>query len=144
MIRLVLIVIFVVLIAGCYESKFELHPSSRLPSWLNLPEHVERKDVRVVMTFQRPGEVEFDVYVEPSLMPNISADGRKSWHPISVQRGVNTYPNWSIIEVDGISDVYEQRKLEPFLYIVDDKKLTSKLTLKEVGIKEDGGNFSDP
>jgi hypothetical protein len=47
-------------------------------------------------------------------------------HPITEQQGYDKYPLYSIVSIDGIEEVFEQIRPEPFLHITDDPKLTSE------------------
>ena len=102
---------------GCVESELELAKTSPLPSWFTLPPQLSREDVRVEMKFYTNGEVKFGFYGPNGLLE--SEVGQHKWHPITLEKGIDKKPNYSIITVHGVAEVYEQRRQEPLLYIVE-------------------------
>jgi hypothetical protein len=117
MIRTLLIAIFAISASGCYESILELHPDSPLPKWIIIPDNVNREEVQVKFFLSLEGRVDIEVYLNGRSIESVR--GKKIWHPKSIQKGLNTYPTWSIIEVKGVSEIYEHRQLGHWLYIVD-------------------------
>jgi len=47
--------------------------------------------------------------------------GRMDWHPASLREKIpaGTYPNWTIVEVNGMEGVYEQSEPNELLRIVN-------------------------
>ena len=58
------------------------------------------------------------------LMEKVGSD---RWHPLTEQQGHDKYPKYSIMTVDGIEEVFEQRQMGDILYVSDDPKFTSVL-----------------
>ena len=121
---------------GFIESNFQLSPDSRLPRWLTIPSGYSRKDLTVTLRFYTHtflNKVKIDVHgplpEHKKLMEKI---GTVRWHPFSEQqfkeqRGYGVYPNYSIIVVDHIEEIFEQRCKGDILTITDDPKLTQAL-----------------
>ena len=107
---------------GFIESEFSLAADSRLPKWIVIPSGYSREDTSISITFYSSNKVRFTVRgPAPDHKILIEKIGTFRWHPITKQKGYNVYPLYSIISVDGIEETFEQRKPEPFLYVVDNK-----------------------
>jgi hypothetical protein len=104
---------------------FDLGETSRLPSWYSIPSGLTRQDIHVSMTFYTNGDVKFVIRGPSGILAH--EIGKHEWHPLTLKEGLVKKPSYSIITVHGISDVYEQRAPEPFLYITDDPQLTKLL-----------------
>ena len=116
---------------GIIESEFTLSPESRLPKWFVMPAGYARKDLTMTLTFYT-----HPIFSKVKMVVRGPAPERKilqktigehRWHPLTVQKGYDKYPSYSIISVDGIEEVFEQKRLEPILYIADDPKLTEAI-----------------
>jgi len=133
----VLLFSFAVCLGGCHplygfvESEFELSPESRLPKWFSLPDSYSRQDLTVTLTFYSHPlyrKVKIKIYGPAPARKKLAEEiGTNRWHPITdrqfkAQGTYNIYPNYSIIDVKGTDEIYEQRRPEPFLYIADSVK----------------------
>ena len=116
------------------ESTFELASESRLPKWITLPSGLTRADVSITMSYyikrwgndakfliqDRKGQTLKKVYgtVKGSEPPHLE-------HP---QPGFPPgYPSFSIITVNGITEIIEHRQPEPIFYITDDLAVWKEL-----------------
>jgi len=77
------------------------------------------------MAFYTYGDVEIEIKGPSGVLSK--QIGIDEWHPATEKQGFSNYPFYTIITVRGISDVYEQRAQEPFIYITDDPELTKVL-----------------
>gem|GEM_PF-1779013 len=112
---------------GCegIESSFTLAAESRLPRWIELPSGVQRSDVNVEVTYYTDGHVRVDVRSRSWRRELLeSRNGQRRWHPVTAaelerrNRG-GVYPNYDEITVDGITELFEQRAMEPKIYLLD-------------------------
>lgn len=123
---ILLILVFLVLNSSCHpfygfvESEFELAQESRMPKWVKIPSNLSRTDVSIRITYYTFGKVKIIVY-GPLPRRKILGKmiGTHHWHPITEQRGYVAKPSYSIITVNGIDEIFEQRRLEPILYVTD-------------------------
>ena len=136
--KLSLIFITVISFCGCdprygmIEANFQLAQESRLPKWFSLPSNYSRKDVTMdITTYSTPsGEIVAKMVLRgPGPEHKVLSEkvGSKRMHPLTEQQGYAKYPLCSIITVDRIEEVFEQKRPEPIFYISDDPKYTSVL-----------------
>ncbi len=116
-IRCVLLFLVAASLVGCYGAKLELHPSSRLPVWLELPEGVRRDQVTIAYYVDRLPEGKVIVKARWGVLSGYRFDGIIR---VLIDRGWDQYPKRYSISVGGIIDVYEKRDSGKYLYIVDD------------------------
>src|SRR5450631_14354 len=116
-------------LGGCVESRFELAPDSRLPSWISLPSGTARADFSATLTHYTVGESRIDV-VDRQGHTVASVSGESCWHPVMKEKknkyggfDPDSYPHFSYITANGIREVIEHRKMEPVFRISDDPKL---------------------
>ena len=112
---------------GVVSGYFGLRDDSPLPSWVVLPKGMSRDQVTVAVTIYEATttpnwKVRFVVLDKHRrIFYKIQEQmGSGYWHPDSLQRNPPgaVYPNWMIIEVNGIKDVYEQSETNGLLRIV--------------------------
>ena len=119
---------------GIIESEFTLSPDSRLPKWFTIPDSYTRKDLSMTLTFYtHPFFSKVKMVVQgpaPERKILLKKIGTHRWHPLTEKQGYDKYPTYSIISVAGVEEVFEQRQLEPILYITDDPKLTEAIKQK--------------
>jgi hypothetical protein len=110
---------------GTIEAIFQLRADSPLPAWVVLPANIKRPDIAVSIT-------DYEATTAASWKVKISVKdkttGRKIheamgigyWHPDSAREKAPAavYPHWFIIEVNGVSDIYEQSEHNNLLKIV--------------------------
>jgi hypothetical protein len=110
---------------GVIGANFRLRKESPLPSWLTLPEDVDPKTVRIKInryeaTAGKKWKVRVIVHTDAgrTLADKI---GYSYWHSQSEKeaRPAGTFPNWTIFEIEGTKDVYEQSEFNDLLKIVD-------------------------
>jgi len=112
---------------GFVESTFQLAPESRFPRWFHVSDY-QRKDFTMIITiYSSPlsgSTAKMTVYGPPPERKKLMEKaGKERWHPLSEKEHDNKYPNYTIITVDGIEEVFEQKQAGDILYITDDPKL---------------------
>ncbi len=116
------------------ESNFDLANESRLPNWFSLPNGLSREEVNIELLY----------YVPPPLFKsNVKAiligpppENKKLGTKIGIGKKVlpktskdrSQYPRYKIININGIEEVIEHRKMEPFYYVSDNPTLKKSLT----------------
>lgn len=110
---------------GVIGAIFRLNDESPLPSWLHLPQEVNRDSISITITRYEVNtspkwKCRFTVRNKGSGRMMLNVIGYGSWHPDSERHGAPAivYPNWVVIEVDGIKEVYEQSGSNDLLKIV--------------------------
>jgi len=130
MIRIFGILVALCLVVSCDKhgvigAYFRLRDDSPLPKWLVLPpgmthDQVKIEIVRYEATFTPKCKVRFVVSDNQGhiLQEQI---GYMSWHPASLREKIpaGTYPNWTVVEVKGTNQVYEQSEANDLLRIVN-------------------------
>ena len=117
---------------GMVDSNFQLAQESRLPKWFQVPSSYSRKDLTMDITiYVTPyeGIIAKMVLRGPGPEHKVLSEkvGPKIMHPLTEQQGYDKYPLYAIITVDGVEEVFEQRRPEAIFYISDDPKYTSAL-----------------
>jgi hypothetical protein len=93
-----------------------------------LPEGLSRSDVAVTLAFHSSGAVKI-AFLKKSgeKLQEITVDWR--WHPETEKKKIghgfdeNSYPHYLIVSKNGINEVIEVKRREPFFYITDDPVL---------------------
>ncbi|MBN1356236.1 hypothetical protein JXA40_08220 [bacterium] len=118
---------------GFIESEFSLAANSRLPYWTEIPAGMSRKDIMIrIICYTHPfhsDTVKVIVY-GPEKRIIEEKIGKERWHPLTESQIKNSesglvFPNYSIIKIDGKEEIYEQRTLEPILYITNNPPNTT-------------------
>jgi hypothetical protein len=109
---------------GVIGAIFRLRDDSPLPSWVVIPEGISRDQISVTIiryeaTITPKCKVRFVVRDKHQQILQEEI-GYEYWHPDSEREKIpaGTYPNWSIIEVKGTKEVYEQSEANDLLRIV--------------------------
>lgn len=118
------------LLAGCNlfpEASFELARESRLPKWFVLPPGLSRTDVTVTMDYYSKASgrtatfILLDKKKQKIAEANGTLQGEKSHSLKNPTAGFpSDYPSYEIVTVNGVTEVIEHRRMEPFFYITDD------------------------
>lgn len=117
------------------ESSFELAPESRLPRWFTLPPGRTRADVSVRMSYYiKAGghTATFVLHAAGRGQALAEASGVvRGLEPLKLKKPApgfpEGYPSYSIITVKGITEIVEQRKMEPIFYLTDDPAVWAEL-----------------
>lgn len=124
-------------LSGCVESSFQLSESSRFPKWFNSTtiKH-DNYSVRIDLhsTFSGSKNV-IKLYEKGSIFPlkkiTITSDTQPSIlcrelkeHPEGFPKG---YPCYIVMTINGITDVIELQRMEPYFYMTDDKNVWEEL-----------------
>ena len=128
---------------GFPESMFTLAKESRLPKWYVKPENYSRDDLKI--------EIIYYLYVTKIVTYGPPPENKKLYeqlgslrqHSLSEAKAIEArkrgefnmiFPNYHIITVNGISEVFEHRDSNgpvAYLYVTDDPKVTSYLQQKK-------------
>lgn len=137
---LIFLFLVIVCFCGCRyfpESMFELAPASRLPRWFTLPKRVSRADVTVTMyrysdsstlwLLDRNGNTL--AQVESVWKGQLVSGGAKMNSNGGYDRPGEEYPIYDVETMNGITEVFEYRRMEPVFYVTDDPEVMAKLGL---------------
>lgn len=105
-------------------SEFQLASESKLPVWFKMPQNRSRSDyyVRIVFRDYIPfyPKVGFYIYEQGRPEKLVSTKtGSFRWHPETIKKGSNHYPQYMIIRVDGVDEIYVHPKRDNILYVFD-------------------------
>ncbi|MFW5451641.1 MAG: hypothetical protein ACKE9I_08585 [Methylophagaceae bacterium] len=103
---------------GFLESEFKLAEESRLPKWLNLSQAQKRSKIDVILRFYTLEKAKIFVVDKASgdqLGNTIVAN--LHWTEETKKKGFVAKPSYFVLTVDGIEELFEQRALEPKLYV---------------------------
>jgi hypothetical protein len=136
----IFVVTMIIFINGCdprygfMESQLKLAAESRLPKWFSVPPGYDRKDLSVTIDFYTAPSstrVKMTLYGPPPECKKLDEKaGRSRWHPETEQKsggkeGYAIFPSYTIISIDGLEEVFEQKRLENLLYVTDYPSITS-------------------
>ncbi len=131
-------------LTGCLESSFQLSGDSRLPKWFDVDDGADRNNFSVTMdlysTFSG-GEAVFKLFQKDKIFYiqeyTISTDEQPNIRSVQLkspsegfQKG---YPKYKVIKINGITDIIELRKMEPFFYMTDDPAVWKELCFGQDG-----------
>jgi len=110
--------------SGCVSGNFKLDPQSRLPAWFHNKNNIPREKLDVDITiYETTTSTDAKVKVIISSNGKIieKAQGIKRYHPESLKKKIpGEPPSWSILEINGIQEIYEHKEENNILRIVDD------------------------
>jgi hypothetical protein len=129
------------MLPGCLpESQLDLSPGSRLPRWFTIPPGLTRKDVSVteenyiassgrsavfkLWNKERDKIDEVTATVrgrEPTTLTKKNPQGGFDLH--------YSYPLYEVMTARGVTEVFEFRAMDPFVYVNDDPEIKYKLGL---------------
>ena len=125
------------LLSGCGifpESSFELAPESRLPKWFSPPPSMVRSNLAVTLDYYMGfdgGSATVKLFDKDGsqlakVSGKLSESGPFTFEPHE-QGPPYRYPMYEIVNVDGIVDIVEHRKMEAVFYMTDDPAVWAKL-----------------
>jgi len=131
--KLVLISLLMLLMAcdpryGFIESKFKLSTDSKLPKFIQIRNNVETNKLLVTITiYSNPisGKARVQIYTtSPGYKIIYDKVGSFRWHPLTEERLKNSdkfgiYPQYMIIKINNIEEIFEQKKKGDILYVAD-------------------------
>jgi hypothetical protein len=116
------------------ESTFGLASESRLPKWITLPRGLTRADASVTMSYYSMpwGGSAIFVLRDTKGKTRTKVRGKtRGWGPNYLKHPPPGfppgYPSYSVITVNGITDIIEHRKPEPIFYVTDDPAVWKEL-----------------
>lgn len=132
-------------LSGCLEARLWLSDQSRLPKWVVVPEGKNRNDFSVKMESHSTitnGKIIFKIYEKNNFFHiqeyEITTDMQPNMRPTQTKSPAEGFPKgfpkYIPITVNGITDIAEQRKMEPIFYMTDDPDIW-----KELGVEEQQG-----
>ena len=133
--RIIVLIICIAAFAACYvpgrgyaESQFDLVLDSRLPKFFDPAGHISPAGYKArVEYYSSPDSVRVIIY-DPSGRKVFDKQDKFQWHPFDEkEHPAAHYPNYVVVSFDGVEDIFEQRRLEPLLYLTDDKRLWGAL-----------------
>ena len=113
-------------IGGCLESTFSLASESRLPKWITLPAGVTRADVSLTISYYTTlsgGNAQFTLLDKSNRAIEKTSGKDRCGKPFELEnlaQSASGYPKYDAITVNGITEIFEQRKPEDILYVTDD------------------------
>jgi len=136
--RRVLLSILIASLMGCLEASFELASESRLPKWLDVPEGVDRSDLKVTMDYYstfRGGEYIFKFYDKNKFLKIQKISLTTKEQPTVRTKELRkppagfpkSYPAYNVVTINGVTDIVERRKMEPVFYMTDDPAVWEEL-----------------
>ena len=133
--RLLGAIIFGAVLSGCYvpgrgyaESQFDLVLDSRLPKFFDPAGRISPVGYKArVEYYSSPDSVRV-IIRDPSGHTVFDKQDKFQWHPFAdKEHPAAHYPSYVVVSFDGISDILEQRRLEPLLYLTGDKRVWDAL-----------------
>lgn len=120
------------LLGGCLaESNFKLSPDSRLPKWFSEMSEKPRSDLHATLDiYSHRSESVYTLKLKErgriSSLKTISGhEPYADWMYVGTYK--NRYPAYYAFTIDGITDIIEFRRPEPFFYMTDDLKIWQEL-----------------
>ena len=111
------------ILISCAESSFELADDSPLPHYFQIPDSTNRSDYRVeYRLFQDRAEMALYLASNDKKLAELS--GTSTTHSLSKkQKGKDVYPNFSIFNFNGETEILEQRQADNLFYVVHESDI---------------------
>jgi hypothetical protein len=120
---IILFLIFILVSAchpiyGIIESELKLGNGSPIPTWINLPEDNTRNDIDVSFTYYS-----HPIFNKVKVVAKLKKDGTVIFQKVGsykahkLTKNYATFPNYTIIEIEGVSEVFEQKEPNNLLYV---------------------------
>lgn len=132
-----LVVVLLFLLTGCdprygfVESKFRLSTDSRLPRFISLPNDIKQNNILVTITIYsnpKSGKAKVEVFSQsPEHKRLYDKVGNVRTHPLTEKQfkkenRYDIFPNYMIIKINNIEEIFEQRAKDDILYVVGQPK----------------------
>jgi hypothetical protein len=133
--RLLAAIIFGAFLSGCYvpgrgyaESQFDLVLDSRLPKFFDPAGHISPVGYKArVEYYSSPDSVRV-IIRDPSGHTVFDKQDKFQWHPFDdKEHPAAHHPGYVVVSFDGVVDILEHRRQEPFVYLSDDKTVWDAL-----------------
>jgi hypothetical protein len=134
-VRVIALIICMAALTACYvpgrgyaESQFDLVLDSRLPKFLDPAGHISPAGYEARVEYYSSPESVRVIIRDPSGHKVFDKQDKFSWHPLDDKdHPAAHFPNYVVVSFDGVVDILEQRRAEPFLHLTDEKKLWAAL-----------------
>jgi hypothetical protein len=130
------LLLLIINVCGCIESRFQLSPESRLPKWFEIPNGMSRDDLTVTMTQYTFGDVVFELYDKNRFfnLKEVTGDARGGY-PLSIKKAPSGFPPdhpmYVGYTVNGVKDIVEYRAPGPIFYMADDPNIWQEFNVNE-------------
>lgn len=118
---------------GCKEASFELSPESRLPKWIEVDPDASRGNYKLTMDYYlgpKSAEAVFKLY-DLNGKKKVQLKGDTAKYPLKLKNPPagypKNYPLYQVITINGVTDIVEHRKMEPYFYMTDDPAVWNEL-----------------
>ena len=120
----IILIIFSILVSACHpiygfiESELKLAKDSPIPKWINLSDNISKNDIDVIFVFYSH-PIFNKVKVEARLIKDHTIIFNKigSYKAHKLTKNYATFPNYTIIAIDGVSEVFVQKKPDNILFV---------------------------
>ena len=122
--------IFACAITGCIESNFRIASESRLPRGLTIPPGLIRADVSATVDFYTLGQAKFTLRDKGGRKIGM-VTGHIKGNPLHLRKPPQgyepRYPVYTLIVIDGVTEIMEHRRPDDILYVTDDPGIREEL-----------------
>ena len=98
------------------DSKLNLANESRIPNWFSLPPNFSRTDITVsIASYSSWSGMKARVIARgpaPEYQVLFDSVGTLRVHPMTEKLGYDKYPLYSIVNIEGVEEILEQRRPE--------------------------------
>jgi len=139
---------------GCVESEFHLAKESRLPVWFKVPDGMNRQDLDVVLTYYTTGPADITlVNIREGRSKSLkTVKGENHHHPeywawAQQDWPKRSHPSFVVINVDGVLEIIEHKKMEPLFYISNEAAVQRTISDKNTynkSLNQIGANGAPP
>ena len=111
------------------ESEFTLHMESRLPKFVDPSGTRSPEGYTARVELYGSPDTARVIIIDPQHRTVFDQRGRLRWHPRDSYQGHGqiVYPSHIVVSFPSGEDIFEQRAMEPILYLSDDPALWSSL-----------------
>ena len=117
-------------VTGCIESSFNLANESRLPRGMAIPPGLTRADVSVTLDYIGMSRATFTLR-DKTGKKLTTVTGKTKGNPIYLKtttRGPDPRdPSYQLVVINSVTEIMEQRRPEPILYITDDPAVRKEI-----------------
>jgi hypothetical protein len=104
-----------------------LAEESRLPAWFQIPDGMKRQDLDVILTYYSMGAADIELFdirgEKPKSLKEIRGENHHHpayWEWAQLDWPKRSHPGFVVINVKGVTEIIEHKKMEPLFYISDE------------------------